>query len=329
MLPTVFIENLRALGVVTIDIEKNGGPKFKNQTWIRAPVYGTYDDYRSQYNYNITINGEEVSLYNLTPENGGTFRQSDLLVTGLEESNIYINPSGEPLAEVIKGWNDWVGGLTSSIQMDTFAPESTPRLLKLTQVSRLTTAVSVQQNQELRDKPKKIQLTRKQRSGSKTIDVPYEVTPYSQRHVGVTQVKPIVGTTDYQEISLCSNQCLPAPIYTMINNWVTPKYVFSDIESAASVLNQEATRINIFEPYNIPSSTSAGQGRITLSTHWQALAESVTAPGIGLDAIPMTKVLDEMNKAGVGGFFGSLIGEAAAAATGVPLLAGLGSLLPF
>jgi len=157
-----------------------------------------------------------------------------------------------------------------------------------------------------------------------------EIVPYSSR-IKIARLDPASGTRGYSEVGISSNHNVPPPYYEFFQSMVLPKIVLpSNLnEVTPSRLTQQFVT---FEPYYIASSRSVETGEgstMTLADRWIQVANMITVNGVGLDALTWTDTLRLLRQGGHGGWLGSLLGDAAAAMTGVSALSTLGALIPF
>jgi len=326
LIPTFLIENLACLGAQEVNVAESKSDvvksKYRNQSMTWIPIFGTYDDQRSVYDYTVTLSdGSTASLYNTNPVNGGAaFSQSSLLL--LETSDQYILANGDNLSGAVGLWNDWVGTVNNNVQLSTWNSERGQVAIGLLTRTRYCIAVQSTQDRLARKKKNEtFMVKRRERVGSKTIDMAVEVPSYRSR-LKVTRVEPVSGTTDWSVVGVSSNESIPPPVFNYFAAMVLPK-IRADTDGTNYVPEiKNSAQMAFMEPYGIPASNSASRDgsntdtTITLSDMWVSAANNVTTAGADLSALPWTQLRAELTKMGSGGWLGSLVGDALSALAG-------------
>jgi len=346
-LPTFLIENLRDLGLATIDGFKahNNDPKYKNQCMLWVPVFGTYDPTRAVYDYDVTINGVVQPLYSPVPPGTPGFRQDDLNVYN---TNFFICPTGNALSSAVGIWNNWVSNLTNCVQLSPFAAQKAESCLGLLAYTRYCKPEEIGAESAINAR---LQLERHGmcfdnglecykvpvvRTNSKGKGGDFITVPTYRARLGVApKAKPSGGTNDYSEYAVSANQRFKSSLLTYVNLMILPKILLSfdyqDIQTNA-IIQQQSTLY--YEPYAIYDSKDAQSPgftprTLTLQQKWAAVADYITVPGVGLEANEWVKVHEQLRKNGNGGWLGTLLGDTAAAMTGIPFLKDFGLAMPF
>jgi len=337
LLPSYVVENIKNLGMKSIDIQqtKNGDAKFRNQTMIWVPVYGTYQNERQNYDFDLTLNTLTLPMFS-NPMNGATFAQDTLNILSGPGTNTFILPTGERLAAAVENWNHYISKVTSCVQVASLVADGVQIGMPLLTYSRYVsnyvfgeqTNSATPSEVYINEKGQQVYRLKVVRTKSKKVEEIDEVVSYKSR-LGVDPSVTPVNFRDYTEEAITSNQPILSAFFELASGMVLPKF-YGDQQY--TMVQRAYARNFTFEPYMVVNSQDNDRTTgpsITLLQRWKSIADKVTVNGIGLESNWWTKTLDIMNDKGSGGFLGSLIGDTLSMITGVPLFAGLGAALPF
>jgi len=307
-LPFYFVENLRALCTVSANIP---GPKSVDQQLIFMPVYGVYGEKRIDYNYYYGVgNNSNVPLYTTANAN---FDIVDLLTT----SNDYMAVTGEALTLAISVWNNWVSQLSAVCPMASLSTTANNPALYATLYQR-GFYYNVSFNPNL--VPTTVKQTKTQ-SRDMTPLFTYKSLVKVVRSVNPSQQNGVC------EKYIASNMSMNESIYELMSSWVLPR-VF-----VRNKIAQQKYVGNFIMPYVVASNSDFGltldqTTYTTLESKWRAAAHIATHQPTA-EKSELLQILWKATEKGEAGFLGSILGEFAAQATGIPLFATLGTMLPF